>query len=127
MLDILQTLGVIVAALVSTYAVAATEANRRRDGQRARVERVLDAVLQLMEAAVRAQEIQGQGAALQVARRRLAAELKVVGQPLAATDILARQDVPQSIVDQSEAALIELAEAVAKLVPRPLLGQLLRR
>lgn len=127
MLTVVQSLGVIIAALVSAYAVVASEMNRRRGGQRARVERVFDTVLQLVEAAVRGQEIEGQDAALQVAQRRLRAELKVVGQRLAATDLLARETAPQSIVDQSEAAIIELAEALNELAPRPLLGQLLRR
>jgi hypothetical protein len=123
-LNIVQTLGVIVAALVSAYAVAASEANRRRSGQQARLERVLVAVLQLMEAALRAQEIRGQGPTLQVAQRRLRAELKVVGRPLPDTDILARQNEPQSIVDQSEAAIIELAKGLDELAPRPLLRRL---
>jgi hypothetical protein len=126
-LNIVQTVGVIIAVSVSAYAVAASETNRSRAAERARVERVLDAVLQLMEAAIRAQEMQGQGAPLQVAQRRLAAELKVVGRPFPSTDILARQDPPQSILDQSEAAIIELAEALNELAPRPLLQQLLGR
>jgi hypothetical protein len=126
-LSIAQTLGVIVAALVSAYAVAATETTRRRDAQRARVERVLEAVLELMEAAVRVQEIQGQGPALQVAQRRLLAELQVVGRVFPATDLLARQSAVQGIVDQSEAAIIELAEAMNGLAPQPLIGQLFKR
>src|SRR6266566_27941 len=69
-LSIVQTVGIIVAAFASAYAVAASELNRRLDARRARVERVLQAMLQLAEAALRMQEMQGQGVAYEVARRR---------------------------------------------------------
>lgn len=128
MLNIVQTIGVIVAALVSAYAVTASEMNRRRGEQRARVERVYAAVLELMEAAVRVQEIQGQGPALEVAKRRLSAELQVVGRPLVSTDLLVRPTfTPQDIVNQSETAILEISRALDELAPRPLFAELWAR
>ena len=122
MLTIVQTIGVIVAALVSAYAVAASESNRRLGEQRARVERVYEAVLGLMEAAVRAQEMQGQGPALEVATRRLSAEIKVVGRPLGSTDLLVRPGfTPQDILNQSETAILEISRVLDEFAPRPLL------
>ena len=50
--NFVQTVGVIVATLVSAYAVGSAERNRRLDARRARVERVLDAVIRLADAAV---------------------------------------------------------------------------
>jgi hypothetical protein len=120
----LQTIGVIVAVLVSAYAVAASEMDRRRSHQRARVERVLDAVLALVQTAIETQ----QGApAVDIARRRLRAELSVVNLPLTSTELMTRFDDPTSIMNQSEAAIIELAETLDNLAPRPLLRELWRR
>lgn len=122
MLNIVQTVGVIVAALVSAYAVAAAEANRRRDARRQRIERVFDAVLGLAEAAVRVQEIQGQGAQFQVASLRLAAAIEIVGVVgFEHTELMTRETAsPADVVAQSKQAILELGARLEEVAPRPL-------
>ena len=124
MLSIVQTVGIIVAALASGYAVAASELSRRLDARRARVERVLESMLQLAEAALRMQEIQGQGVEYEVARRRLDAELKVVGvKGFESTELMTRKSSrPQEVADQSGAAIFELGVRLDELAPRPLVA-----
>jgi hypothetical protein len=120
--NVVQTIGIIVAASVSGYAVAATEVNRRREARLLRVERVLAAVLELAEAAVRVQEIQGQGARFQVARIRLKAELQIVGmRGFEHVDLMVRDTASASnVVAQSEQAILEVGARLRELEPRPL-------
>jgi Ethanolamine utilization protein EutJ (predicted chaperonin) len=59
---------------------------------------------------------------LEVAKRRLSAELKVVGRPLVSTDFLVRPGVtPQGIVNQSETATLEISRVLDELAPGRLL------
>jgi len=126
MLSIAQTVGIIVAALASAYAVAATEFGRRLDARRARVERVLEAMLQLAEAALRMQEIAGEGVPYEIARRRLDAELKVVGvKGFESTELMTRPTfTAKEVADQSGAAILEIGERLDEVAPRPLLDVL---
>jgi hypothetical protein len=119
--DVVQTVGVIVAASVSVYAVAAVEANRRRDARRAHVQHVLEPVLSLAEAGVKVQEIQGQGAQFQIARLRLNAELQIAGMKgFEHTELMARpQASPSDVVSQSEQAILEIGARLEELAPRP--------
>lgn len=111
---------------MSAYAVAANEWDRRRAHERARVERVLEAVRQLTQAAIEVPRNPDREAALQVARRQLRAELKIVDRPLTSTELMTRPDDPQSILDQGEAAIIELAAELNELAPQPLFRHLFR-
>ncbi len=122
MIDVVQTLGVIVAALVSAYAVAAVEASRRRDARRTHVERVLEAVLSLAEAAVKVQELQGEDAQFRIARLRLNAALQIVGlKGFEHTELLTRPQMSASdVVAQSEQAILEIGARLEELAPRPL-------
>jgi hypothetical protein len=122
MLSVVQTVGVIIAALVSAYAVGATEASRRRDSARVRVERVLEAALGLTEAAVRVQEVQGQAAQFQVARIRLKAALQLVGTSgFEHTELMVRDTAtPADISAQGEQAILEIGARLEELDPRPL-------
>lgn len=128
MVNIAQTIAVVVAALVSAYAVAAAEINRRLSVRRTRVERLLEAVEQLAEAAIRVQEQQGQGPALEVARMRLRMQLALTGvRGFEGTDLLIRDtiDAP-GMVRQSEVAILEIDRALNELTPRPLVAAPLR-
>lgn len=111
-----------IAALAAAYAVLAAEANRRDDARRARVERVLEAVLGLAEGAVRAEEMQGEGAQYRIARLRLDAELKIAGiRGLEHTDLMVRPTAtPADVVAQSEQAILEVGARLDELAPRPL-------
>src|SRR2546429_6937182 len=110
MVSIVQTIGVIAAALVSAYAVWASEANRWRDARRAPVERVLEAALRLTEEAVKFKVQPDQGAALEVAKRRLRAEIQIAGVTgFKDTELMAReQTTAAEIASQSEVALLEI-------------------
>ena len=121
-LDVVQTIGVVVATLVSAYAVASAETNRRRDARRARIERVLDSAVSLAEAAIRVQEIQGQGAQFQTARLRLQAALEIVGvKGFEHTELMARESASAAdVVAQSKQAVLELSARLEEIVPRPL-------
>jgi hypothetical protein len=132
MLDVLQIIGVIVAiiaALASAYAVFSSELNRRLEARRLRVERVLDAALVLTEAAVRTQEAQGQGAAFDIARRRLWGELQVVGiKGFESTELMLRSTLkPGEVVGQSEAAIPEIGARLDELAPHPLFRRWIKR
>jgi|SRR5665213_2773005 len=127
-LNIVQTVVLIVAALVSAYAVYATEENRKQTAQRARVERVHAAMLQLAEVAVNIREgMPGQSAAREVARMRLLAELQIVGfNGFESTELMTRPTfTPEEIASQSGSAMLELAERFDELTPRPLWHRLL--
>src|SRR5438034_821580 len=78
MLSVVQTVGIIVAALASAYAVLASEVNRGLDARRAGIERVMGAVLALAEAALLVGEAGHTHAGIDVARRRLRAGIEVV-------------------------------------------------
>jgi hypothetical protein len=122
-LDVAQSIAVIVAALVSAYAVFDVESDRRRSERRARVERLLPAVLSLAEVAARASQHSHNGASLEVARRRLNAELAVTGiEGFEGTELMTRP-MPEieGIVRQSEVAVREISAALDQLAPRPLL------
>ena len=121
-LDVVQTIGVVVATLVSAYAVASAETDRRRDARRARIERVLDAALALAEAAIRVQEIQGQGAQFQIARLRLRAALEIVGiKGFEHTELMARESASAAdVAEQSKQAILELGARLEEVAPRPL-------
>ena len=122
MLTVIQTVGVVVATLVSGYAVASAESTRKLDARRARVQRLFDATLALAEAAVRVQEIQGQGPQYEIARMRLRAELQVVGvRGFEHTELMVRQQASAADVRaQSEQAILELGARLDELSPRPL-------
>jgi hypothetical protein len=93
-LNIVQTVALIFAALASVYAVATSEFGRRLDVRRRRVERVFDATLVLSEAAERATRESGQGSAVEVARKRLRAEIQIVGvKGLESTELMIRDGV----------------------------------
>jgi hypothetical protein len=127
-LNIVQTVAIIIAALASAYAVATSELGRRLDVRRRRVERVFEATLALAEAAVRHENIQGQGPALVIAQRRLRAEIQIVGVTgFESTELMIRDAPPDAIVRQSEAAFVEIGERLDELAPRPLLDVLLHR
>lgn len=128
MLNIAQTVALIVAALASAYAVATSEFGRRLEVRRRRVERVFDATLALAEVAQTAVSVSGQGPALDLARRRLRAEIQIVGVTgFESTELMIREAPPDAIARQSEVAFIEIGERLDELAPRPLLDVLLRR
>ncbi len=56
-LNLAQTVALVAAAFASVYVVVLSERNRTLDTRRARAERVLEAVLGLAEAAIRAQQL----------------------------------------------------------------------
>ena len=120
--DIVQTAVLVVTALASMYAVAAAELGRRLDNERARVERVFDAVLALAEAAITTQEISGQGAQFLIARRRLRAVLEVVGiRGYEHTELMTRETMSAAEVSsQSEQAILEVCARLDEVAPRPL-------
>lgn len=122
MVAITQTVALVIAALVSAYAVASSEVSGRRAAREARVQRLMDAVLALAEVAAREDP-----ALVEVARRRLRAELQVTGiEGFWGVELMTRQPIEMDgIVRQSEAAMIEIAAAFDQLAPRPLIGSLL--
>jgi hypothetical protein len=117
MLNVVQTVAIIAAVLVSGYAIVVTERNRRLDASHARIERVLAAVIALAEAALRAQmHPETELPPFQVAKLRLGAELKVVGvRGFEAADLMTRPDQPEAVVRQSEQAIIEIGERLNRL------------
>jgi hypothetical protein len=120
--NFVQTVGVIVATLVSAYAVGSAERNRRLDARRARVERVLDAVIRLADAAVRTQEEQGQGSQFEIAKRRLRGEIQLAGlRGFEHTELMSRETWKAAeVVSQSDQAILELGARLDELAPRPL-------
>lgn len=117
-LTIVQTVAIVIASLASAYAIADTEAERRRAARKSRVERLMDAMLALAE------EAASPLPRLEVPRRRLRAELRVTGvKGFEGVDIMTRDRLqPGEIVSQSESGMIEIAHALNKLEPRPLIG-----
>jgi hypothetical protein len=119
MLNLLQTVALIAAVAVSVYAVLRTERDRRLDLGRARIERVLVAVLGLAQAALRAElhpERDDNLEEFHVAKLRLRAEIQVVGvKGFEAADLMTRQDVPALARQQSEQAVIEIGGRLEEL------------
>jgi hypothetical protein len=131
-LDVAQTIAVIAAAIASVYAVVASERNRRFDARRARVERVLAAIMAMTDAAAMAQQDAQRRPDLEAARLRLRAELEIVGvRGFESTDLMVRPGrQPGEVVSQSEAAIIEIRkrlDELEELASRPLILALLPR
>jgi len=125
--EIVRTVGVIVAALVSAYAVFATETARGIGARRASIERLLAAVLALTEAAIVIGERSGGGAEFKVAQMRLRAELQPVGvKRFEATDVMARPNSASKIAAQGEPAVLEIGQRLDELTPRPLWSRLIQ-
>lgn len=122
-LNIAQTVAVVAATIASVYAVVASERNRRQDARRAEVERVLQAALALVELAMQVGEISGTTSRFEFARTRLRAELQLTGVAgLESTELMTRPTMSaKEIVDQGEAAIIEIGRRLDELAPRPLL------
>ncbi len=129
MFNLAQTIAVTVAALAAAYAVALSEVDRRRAERRARVERLLPAVLRLAAAAAEAENEPDAMAQVEMARRWLLAELAIARiEGFEGTELMTRPKLEMDgIVRQSEVAVREIAEAPGKVAPRLLLANLVRR
>jgi hypothetical protein len=120
--NIVQTIMLIAAALVSAYAVASAERNRRLDVRRRPTERVFDAVLALAEAAVHAQEIQGEGCIVPGGALRLESTLEIVGiAGFEHTQLMVRETASSAhVVAQTKQAVLEVSARLDELGRRPL-------
>jgi hypothetical protein len=117
-LSIVQTIALIVTSLAAAYSIVLSEKNRRLDARRARIERLLDVVLNLVGAAAHAHVNLAEGLpAMDAARRRLSAELEVVGvKGYESTELMVREGKPAlEILDQGRAAVIEIGRHLDQL------------
>jgi hypothetical protein len=90
---------------------------RRRSLERERIERLVDAVNRLVDAAIIAERVPSQGAAVPVAQARLRTEITISGMPiekLGSTELLTR--TPQvSVEAQGQSATFELAALLEEI------------
>lgn len=129
-LNLAVAIGTFSLALAAAYTVASAEYGRRLDTRRQQVLRVLDATLDLANAAAtRAQwASESAGASLDVAQRRLWAEIQMVGlKGYESTELMVRPAEPDAIARQGEAAFLEIGARLDEVAPRPLLAVVLRR
>ena len=128
-LNLAVAIGTFSLALAAAYTVASAEYGRRLDARREQVERILDATVDLANAGFMWEQVRGQGPPLEVARRRLHAELQMVGVTgYESTELMVRPTAAaKEIVDQSEAALLEIGDRLDDVAPRSLLAAVLLR
>lgn len=116
LLNVVQSVAVIASVIVAVVALQRTRSERQADMRRARLERLLDAIVGYVDGVAATREQWGQGALLAAARARLRAATMVAGgaAALPSTDILLRAPV-ESVADQAEAALLEVTAAITEL------------
>jgi hypothetical protein len=129
-LDLAVAIGTFSLALAAAYTAASAEYGRRLDTRRRQVERILDATVDFANAA--ATQVgwasEAKGAMLDVARRRLHAELQMAGvRGYESTELMVRTVEPELIVRQGEAAFLEIGARLDEVAPRSLLAVVLRR
>jgi len=113
MLNLAQTIAVFASVAVAVVALVRTKHDYEESNRLARLERVLDAVLELQQAAILAQEARGQGATVEMAKTKVRSLMVVSGANLPQTDILTRPGTTplDRIAAQSDGALQEIADA----------------
>lgn len=112
--DVVQTVALVAATLVAVASLVWTTRDRRASIRRARLERVQEGVLDLVEAVTYAGEVQGHGSRVLVAQARLRAAYtiaKTPREPLGQTELLLRTPSVNTEA-QAEGALVELAETI---------------
>jgi hypothetical protein len=114
--NIAQTVAVVATAMVAIIALQRARRERQADAQRARLDRLVNEILRLVDVVATAGEAWGHGPALAAARARLEAAMIVAGgaEQFPQTDIL-RRAPKESIPEQAKAALLEVTAAIAAL------------
>jgi hypothetical protein len=118
-LDLLQTIAVVASVVVAVWALGRTIRESSQAQQRRRLERVLDAVLELNHLAIRTRGVSGQGPQIEALQAKLHALVLMAGVPvqqLHHADLLTRVAAPyDSIPRLTEAALLELVDLFRKV------------
>jgi hypothetical protein len=111
----------VLAIATALYKIAAHEVDRRLDHRRRLLERVRYEVDRLTAVAIRVQAGDCLEKELELGKRRLHRELLIVDPLPRSTELMTRSQLtPQDVLNQSEAAAVELSRADVALAPRPL-------
>lgn len=116
MLQIAQTVALVIASAVSLYALASTEVGRRREHRRNLLDRVLERVLDLMAAVSEWRGVPGQDQHIGAAKQRLSGALALArDERLNQADLLTRDIAIDEITGQAEGSVAEIQRKLESL------------